>query len=118
MEDIEVLTFTGNKKICVGGDATDQSFVVVRIQCENRWFSGHQVNWKCNADLDTKKQLVVSDYKIKCEESDDAVLTNTCKVEYMLNYYPPPDLSTVIFVAFFFFGALMIRDYYDRGYMA
>ncbi len=106
MRDIPVLTFvdgertvsrrgeTYPKMIRVGGNAPKSSNPDV-IQCTNVGNDGHNVNWRCEAQL--PKGVELGKFDIVCEgwsgPGDMEVVAGSCNIEYNLKGMPKRDGS-------------------------
>ena len=70
---------------CVKGDACNYIHIDV-IQCVNRGFDGHDVQWECKADLEDLYKL--GRVEVTCEgydyPDDPYVLVGSCGLEYSL----------------------------------
>jgi hypothetical protein len=74
---------------CVGGSAQGQYAPAV-VQCYNRGFDGHDVQWECRASM--PKEYEFGRISVTCEGYDypeDAyILAGSCGLEYELNSAP------------------------------
>ena len=101
LTDINVLTFsegsytTGRRAnpvqqlTCVSGSACVQThFKPKTVQCRNQGSDGYDVQWKCEADLDSSVSFGRTD--VTCEgydyPEDPYVLRGSCGLEYVLDF--------------------------------
>jgi hypothetical protein len=96
--DIETLTFVAGKQTtarrgspmpqlsCVRGPCNDASLVPVAVQCRNVGTDGVDVQWRCDADLDSRVKF--GELQVSCEgyanPDDPYVLKGSCALEFEL----------------------------------
>jgi len=73
---------------CVGGSAQSSTYHPTVVQCQNRGFDGHDVQWECRGELD--EAVKFGTISVNCEgfayPDDPYVLQGSCGLEYTLEY--------------------------------
>lgn len=99
LKDVQVLTLqegkwtTGRRTRpvlqlkCVGGTAGCKAFAPSSVQCYNKGSDGRDIQWSCDADLDSRVKF--GHIEVVCEgydyADDDYVLVGSCGLEYTLD---------------------------------
>eukprot|EP00026_Physarum_polycephalum_P013007 Phypoly_transcript_13364.p1 GENE.Phypoly_transcript_13364~~Phypoly_transcript_13364.p1 ORF type:complete len:337 (+),score=46.94 Phypoly_transcript_13364:51-1013(+) len=73
---------------CVGGAASSRAYEIETVQCENKGSDGYDIQWKCEADMDSN--LRFGKVEVTCEgydyPEDPYILRGSCGLEYTLEY--------------------------------
>nr|AAW27513.1 SJCHGC00596 protein [Schistosoma japonicum] len=77
---------------CVGGSGFKYpQYYPKVVQCYNRGFDGHDVQWECKAELD--KSVSLGSINVNCEgydyPDDEFIVYDSCALEYELNVRSP-----------------------------
>ncbi len=114
LQNVQVLTLSKNEWTtgrrflpipqlnCVGGDAQHMANKVQVVQCTNMGFDGIDVNWKCEANINT--DITLGKAEVYCEGYDNPddpyILKGSCGLEYELlftdSYYYKKNQPSIV----------------------